>query len=127
MGKKLACPADAALDLVENEQETVLVAQAPQCLHEILLHQPQAALALDRLDQDGRRGVGDRGLQGVEIAEGNLIETGHFRAEAFEIFRLPAGRDRGQRAAVEGAFEGYRMEPLRMALRILITDRKSVV
>ena len=37
------------------------------------------------------------------------------RAEAFEIFLLAAGRERRQRAAVEGAFEGDDADALRMA------------
>ncbi len=48
----------------------------------------------------------DRRLERLAIAERHLVEALDLRSEAFEIFLLAAGRDRGERAAVEGALEG---------------------
>ncbi len=48
------------------------------------------AFALHRLEQDAGGSVGDRGLDGVEILEGNLVETGRLGAEAVDIFLLTA-------------------------------------
>ena len=48
----------------------------------------------------------DRRLDRLEIAERHLVEAFERRPEAFEIFRIAAGRERRQRAAVEGALEG---------------------
>ena len=78
-----------------------------------------ADLALHRFDQDAR-GLGPgRTHDRVEIAIGHLIEAIDLRAEAFEIFRRAAGRDRGQRPAVEGAFEGDQPVPLGRAAHIV--------
>ena len=65
-----------------------------------------AALALDRLDQDRGRVRSDDLLHRLEVAERHLVEALDHRAEAFEIFLLSAGRERRERAAVEGALEG---------------------
>ena len=51
------------------------------------------------------------------VAEGDLVEALDLRPEAFEVFRLAARRDGGERAAVEGALEGDDAEPLRVAAR----------
>ena len=105
MGEETAGAADAGLHLVENQQQAVLVAQLAQAAQALRRHRTHAALALDRLDQDGG-GLGTDGrLQRGMITERHLVEALDLRAEAFKILLLAAGRDRGQRAAVEGAFE----------------------
>ena len=45
------------------------------------------------------------------------------RPETFEIFRLAAGRDGGERAAVKGAFEGQNAIALGMAVDRLVLAR----
>ncbi len=56
IGEELAGAADAALDLVEDQQQAVLVAElrAAPCRN-AFGDRADAALALDRLDQDRRR------------------------------------------------------------------------
>ena len=116
MGEELAGAADAALDLVEDQQQAVLVAELAQAPQRLRREGADAALALHRLEQD-RGGLGsDQLLGGVDVVEGDLVEAVDLRAEAFEIFRLAAGGDRRQRAAVEGAFEGDGAEALGMAV-----------
>ncbi len=115
VGEELAGAADAGLDLVHDEQEAVLVAERPQGAQPLVRDHPQAALALDRLDHQGG-GLGrDRGLQGLQVAERHLVEAVHLRAEAVDVLLLAAGRDGGERPAVERTLEGDDPVALRMA------------
>ena len=59
-------------------------------------------------------------FEGLEVVERDLVEALDLGAEAFEIFLLAAGRDGGERAAVEGAFEGDDAEALGMAVRRMV-------
>jgi hypothetical protein len=117
MGEQLAGAAHAGLDLVEDQQEALVVAERAQSRRKLRWDRADAALALDRLDQDRRRLVGDRRLQRVHVVERNLIEAFDLGAEALEIFRLAAGGDGRQRPAVERALEGDDAEALGMAGR----------
>ena len=101
----------------------MLVAKCAKTLQEFAAGGAQATLALHRLDEDGRRLVGDRGLDEIEVTEGDLVEAGRLGAETFEIFRLAAGGDGRQGAAMESAFEGDDVEAFGMALGIMITPR----
>ncbi len=83
-----------------------------------------AALPLDRLDQDRRGLRTDRRLQRLAVAERHLVEALHLRAEALQVFLLAAGGERRQRAAVEGALEGDDAEALRRALGEMIAPRR---
>jgi hypothetical protein len=68
-------------------------------------HHPHAALALDRLDQDRRGFRTDGRFDRLEVAERNLVEARHHRAEPFQVFFLAAGGEGRERTPVEGAFE----------------------
>ena len=107
VGEQPAGPAHAGLHLVEDQQQVVLVAQPPQLLEEVALGRADAALALDRLDQDGR-GLARRSppRPAARSPSGTLIEAGQTGPETFEMLLLAAGRDGRHRAAVEGALEG---------------------
>ena len=104
--EEAAGAAHAGLDLVEDQQQPVLVAELPEVAQLLVRHRADAALALDRLDQDRRGLRADRRLRRLQVAERHLVEAVDLRAEAFEVFLLAAGGERRQRAAVEGAFEG---------------------
>jgi hypothetical protein len=60
------------------------------------------------------------GSSGGDVVEGNLVESVDLRPKTFEIFRLPARRDRRERAAMEGALEGDGAETLGVAVDELI-------
>ena len=87
-------------------------------------HRADAALALDRLDQDRRGLRADRRLERLEVAERHLVEAFDLRPKAFEVFRLAAGGERRQRAAVEGALEGDDAKALGPAVHIVIAARR---
>ena len=81
-------------------------------------HRANAALALNGLDHDRSRFRTDDGFEGLVIAERHLIKAVNFGAETFEIFLLPAGRDRCERAAMERPFKGD--DPITPALAAII-------
>ena len=58
-----------------------------------------------------------------EVAERHLVEAFDHRTEAVEVFLLTAGRERRQRAAMEGALERDDAVALRLAARRLILAR----
>ena len=65
----------------------------------------------------------DRALGRFEIGEWHLVEALDHRTEAVEIFLLAAGRQRGERASVEGALESDDAVALRPAARRLVFAR----
>ena len=65
-----------------------------------------APLAHDRLDQDSGGPLTGRRFDGGNVEGGDLVEAVGRRTETFEMLRLRACRDGGERPAVEGAFEG---------------------
>ncbi len=123
IGKEIAGAPDAGLHLVEDQQHAALVAEFAQGPQELRRHHPHAALAHHRLDDDAGGRVADRALGGFEIAGRDLVEAFDDRAEAFEIFLLSAGRERRERAAMEGAFECHKADALGMAVHRMIFAR----
>ena len=103
VGKELARPAVAALNLVEDQQHAVLVAERAKAAHELGRHGGAPALALHRLDDDGAGLRPDQRLDGLQVAGRGVLEPFERRAKAFEIVLVARGGDRGQRPAVEGA------------------------
>ena len=123
VGEQLAGPAEAALDLVKDQQGPGFVAELAQRLQALLRQRTRAALALYRLDDDRRRGRADSGFQGVHVIEGQLHKARHPGAEAFQIGRIAGGVDRGQRPAVERALKADDVDPLNVAAGPVIFAR----
>src|SRR6516162_7927119 len=93
--------AETRLDLVEDEQHMMRIAQASYAGEPSRRWHHDAGLALDRLDQNGR-GLGLHGpLHGGEIAEWHAAESGRERSEAVTIIRFARERDDGRGAAVK--------------------------
>ena len=123
MGKQLAGPARAALDLIIDQHQAVLVTQLAQTTQALLGNGTDTALALDGLDADRRCLVGDGGLERFMIAELDLVEPFHRRAETLEVFRIAAGIDGAVGAAMEGTGEGDDAVALRVAIHEVIAAR----
>ena len=75
------------------------VAERAQAVQKIRCRDPNAALALDRLDEDRAGLWADGGLDGREIAERHAGEALDLGAEALDIFGVSTGGDGRQRAA----------------------------
>ena len=98
-----AAAADAGLHLVEDQQGAVLVGERA-CFRQLVARQRMdAALALHGLEQDRRRLVGD--LLG-ERRRRREADPGNERLEGRAFRGLTGHRERAERAAVEGPFEG---------------------
>ena len=123
MGEQPTRPPHAALDLVKDQKQALVVAKGAQVAQGLPGHRPEAALALDGLDQDGGRLVRDGRLEGIHVAERHLFETGRPGAEPFQIFGLAAGGDRGDRPAMEGALEGDDADALGLASGVEMAAR----
>src|SRR5215471_16719056 len=118
----LAGTSEAALDLIDNEQNAMLVADLAELAQEIEGRDVEAALALHRLDHHGGdpRGLDVRLEQELERTErilrghvvelvriGDVINLAREGAEAALIGIDLAGERHGhERAAVEAADEG---------------------
>ena len=129
-GEEAAGTAEAGLDLVSDEDDTVLVAQRAQPLEEFHRCRTEAAVALYRFDQDGGHLVrGDlggehfaqagQGLLGVHAVEGirvgRVIDVAGEGAEVLLVGLGEAGQGYAQqRAAMEAAAEGDHPRPLGM-------------
>jgi hypothetical protein len=96
----------AALHLVEDEQQIVLVGDLAQPAQIALRGRPDAALALHRLDDDRGGILADHRPHLVEIAEGDMVEARQVGAKAIEVFLVAGGGERRQRPAVERAGAG---------------------
>ncbi len=114
----------ASLNLVEDEQRADLVAQLPQPLEEAFGGRVHAALALDRLYQDGgglRTGEPPRGLQ---VAEGGVDEAAGHGAETLLEGRLPGGGEASVGPAVKGSREGQDLVLVGAVLRLSVLARE---
>src|SRR5262249_34834954 len=114
---------DAGLHLVEDQQQSVLVADLAQRAQEARRRRAHAAFTLDRLDQD-RGGLGaDLAPHRPAIPGRPLVAAVGYRAEALERLLLPARRQGRERAAVEGTLERDDAVALGAAARRLILAR----
>ena len=99
--------AHAALHLVEDQHQARFVGERTQALQELVRRRMDAALALDRLDQQRRGLVAHRGAGRIQVVEVHLVEGIHGRLEALEVLGLRAGRDGRERPPVEGVAESH--------------------
>ena len=101
-GEHLPRPANATLDLVEDEQDAMLIAEPAQARQEIRGRHDVAPFALDRLDEDRRQLIrrADRAQQRidtVEVAVANMMDVGHERGEPAALHRLRAAQATSRR------------------------------
>ena len=109
-GEEAARAADAALDLVEDQQRAVLVGERAGGGQELRARRVDPALALDRLDQD-RPGVrSDGGRERLGVVQPREPNRGRQRLERLRA--CPAGRSpRARRASARGTSPRARRRP----------------
>src|SRR3546814_10290403 len=106
IGIKMAGARDAALDLVGYQHQGARVANVAQRLQEGLRRRANAALALNRLDEEAGRVVVDQIERVVDVVERRIGEARQLRVETLAQLFLIGRRYRAERAAVEGVVEG---------------------
>ncbi len=99
--EQAAGAAEPGLDLVGDEEDVVARADLADPPQVPLGRDDHAALALDRLDDEGRGVRRDRGLERVGVAVRHEREAGGERAEAGPVERLGAEADDRDRAPGE--------------------------
>ena len=88
-GKHSSRAGKAGLDLVQNEKSSHFVAVILHSLKILARTRPDTALALDGLDQEGCRRVGD-GFTGFgQVIKRNVGESWNQRFKRFSIFFVP--------------------------------------
>jgi hypothetical protein len=95
-------PAEAALHLVEEEQEIVPIAKRSREFQVVRACGIDADFTLDRLEKDrGDAGLLHGGQQGGAVIEGRVDESLDHRLEALLHLFLAGGCDAGERAPME--------------------------
>ena len=95
----------------------MLVAQGAKVLHPFVRERAGAPLALDRLDQDGRRGrARRRSLDRLPVPPGDMDVAGQLRTEPGHIAGVAGGVHRRVGSAMEGAVEADDVDPFWLAI-----------
>ena len=103
--EEAAGAADAALDLVEEQERAVLVREHAGGGEELGGGGMDPALSLHRLDQDRADVRPDRGGEGIGVVQLREADGRRERLERRPLARLARRRERAVRASVERAFE----------------------
>ena len=106
VGEPFAGSAEAALDLVGEQEGAGGVAEFACGGEELSRDGVDAALALDGLDADGADFVGEFCAEVGYVVEADEFDAGHDGFEGLAILLLVRGGDRAHGAAVEAVFEG---------------------
>ena len=121
MGEQSAGPAVSGLDLVQNHQQAELIADVPHTLKEAGRGCADAALTLNRFNQDRTGAFRNRRLHGVQIIERHMVKAVGERAEANPMGLVRTGSQIGQRPAVERAFARNHPELMGIASVMVVT------
>ena len=100
----------AALDGVDQQEESVFVAQGAETEQVIDGGRGDAPFALDAFDEDGGGGRGERFASRLEVVEGDVAEAGDEGVEALLHLVLSGGGDAAERPAVERIDGGEDLE-----------------
>ena len=98
--------AHAALHLVEDQHGVVLVGQFPQALEELGRGHVDAALALDRLHDDGAHALVHEFAGTVQVVVEGEADAGHQRLEGILVLGPRRGRQTAEQAPVKAVGEG---------------------
>ena len=112
VGPQAAGPTHAGLDLVEDQQRARGITELAQPRQVVLVGHVDAALALDRLHQDGGGAIVDRPFHRAQVVVGDVLEPRHERLEAVLVLGLAGGGDGGERPAVERVVGGDDLVPI---------------
>ncbi len=123
VGVELTGAGDAALNLVEHQHQIMLVAGGAKAGEEFVRAGADAALALNRLDQETGRVLVDRGQRRAEVVELDHLEPRKQRREAVDHLGLIGRADRRHRPAVERIRETDQIVLVRIALGVMIFAR----
>jgi len=123
IGVELARARDAALNLIEDEHQAVLIADFAQALEEFGRRRPDAAFALNRFNEKPRSMIVDERARGVEIVERRIGETGQQRFEPDAHFVLIGRANRAERAAMKCVVKGDQLLALGVTVGEMITAR----
>ena len=116
-GEQRPRAAHAGLDLVEDQEQAMLVAQGAEPLQALGRHRADAAFPLDRLDHDGAGRGADGGVQRLVVAERNDVEPGQQRVESLDHLLAADGGNSGHGPAMERTLEGDDPVAFRIAAR----------
>src|SRR6201999_4353404 len=106
-----------ALDLVADEERAGARARGFDRRGKRRRHRADAALALNRLDDDRGGAIGHRAIERGDVACRDEADAGDERLELLAIVRIPGDRERAERPAAEGVIECDELRALRRALR----------
>src|SRR6185369_886206 len=123
VGIELTCSSHAALNLVEHQHQVMLVAGRAQSRQELVRRRPNAALALDRLQQEARRILVDGCKSRVEVVELDNPEAWKKRRETVDHLCLVRRADRAHGPTVEGVGKGDEVVFVRISLSVMVSAR----
>ena len=122
--ERTAGAAQTALDLVGDQQRAGPLAGRVHGRRERRGQRPHAALALDRLEDDGGHVRPHRGLQRPGVGGRHETHAGQERLERTAIAGFPRRRQRAERAAVKRTLESDDARPPRLAARVPAAARE---
>ena len=114
---------DPALNLVEHQHQVALVTGCTKARQELMRSGTDAALALNRLDEEPRSILVDRRKRTFKVVELAHLEARQQRREAVDHLRLVGGADRRHRPPVKRVREGNQVVLVRVALGVMIFAR----
>ena len=93
-----------ALHRIDEQQQALFVAELAQAQQVFGRRRGDSALALDALDENGRRRGRNGRARRLQVVERDVSESFHQGLEALLHLLLTGGRDARQRAPVEGVY-----------------------
>ena len=104
---ELTGAAHTALDLIQNEENILLIADSADLADEFRICRIDSALALDSLHDDGASGIVNERLHALDIIIFRKYDASHKRLERILIMRVPGDRQRADGTSVEGTLHRY--------------------
>src|SRR5439155_10114509 len=112
-----ARPAEAGLDLVDNQEGPALGADTCGFPRELTARRTHAALSLHELEDERGGLIGDRRVERLGLVERNVRETGNERTEHVPVLGSPRRRERAHGLPVKAAHRRDDSGPLRRGAR----------